>query len=135
MKRLVLGFFIAVVLVAPLVAQGQRTTWPSSAMLAAQTSTGSSTPVHPVYWVQTYHATGFTTAAAGAATIIIEVSNLESPATATTVDWVTACTITLTLATTQTGEGCVIAAPWRTVRARLSVLSGTGASVSVRMGS
>lgn len=85
---------------------------------------------------RTFHAYGTTSSGAGSATIMVEVSNFADPGTAANgQNWVTAATITLTLATTQSGDGVAIDAAWRWVRARLSAISGTGATVSVLMGS
>lgn len=83
----------------------------------------------------TFHAYGTTSAGSGSATIVIEVSNEASPSTAATaVDWITAGTITLTLGTTQVDDGFSMNAAWRWVRARLSAISGTDATVYVRIG-
>ena len=128
MRRLLIA--VCVLLLAVPVAAQVR----ASFLLEAAVATGSGTPARMPGPYVTLQAYGETSAATGAATIIIEVSNLESPATATTVDWVTACTITLTLGTTRTGDGCSMQAPWRHIRARVSALSGTGASVNVRIG-
>lgn len=83
---------------------------------------------------RTFQAMGTTSAAAGAATIIFEASNVASPNIATAVDWTTLGTITLTLGTTQTNDGFVSDASWRWVRARLSAISGTDATVSAYLG-
>jgi hypothetical protein len=74
---------------------------------------------------------GTTTAGAGAATIIIEVSNVDAPAASTDVDWKTAGTITLTLGTTQTNDAFTIDAPYKWCRAQVTAISGTNASVNV----
>jgi hypothetical protein len=76
---------------------------------------------------------GATTAGAGSATILIEVSALPTPAA--TLDWVTAGTITLAaLATTRTTDGFAMNAPWKWARARVTAISGTNATVSCYMG-
>lgn len=67
---------------------------------------------------------GTTTAGSGASVITIEVSNNGT-------SWQTAGTITLTLGTTQTSDGFAIDAPWFFIRANVTSISGTGASVSV----
>lgn len=102
------------------------------ALLSAVAVTGSGTAVTPSASARTFHVFGQTTAGAGATTVVIEVSNLSTPAT--DADWVTGCTITLTLGTTRTGDGCVMTAAWAWVRARVSAISGTGATVSAQMG-
>lgn len=71
----------------------------------------------------TFQATGFTTSGVGAATIAIEVSNDG-------LVWLTLGTITLTLGTTITGDGFAADAPWGMLRANVTAISGTGASVS-----
>lgn len=79
---------------------------------------------------RTFMASGETTAGAGAATVLIQVSNDKS----NTANWMTAGTISLTLGTTTTADGLVIDAPWEFVRANVSAISGTGADVTVTMG-
>ncbi|HMJ02425.1 MAG TPA: hypothetical protein VK506_05760 [Conexibacter sp.] len=131
MKQLLLA--IALVLAPALVeAQGQRTMFVTTGMLTAQATTTSSQAFKPATGSTTFEAYGLTTAGAGAATVIIEVSNVENPTVDT--EWITAGTITLTLGTTQTADGFAMYAAWRNVRARLSAISGTGATVNVRMG-
>lgn len=77
---------------------------------------------------KTFQAVGTTTAGAGAATVIIEVTNdLTWP-------WITLGTITLVLGTVATSDGLAMLAGWKYVRARLSAISGTGAVVSVAVG-
>ena len=115
----------------PIFAQA-RTTWPSTPMLTGVLVTVSSAAMRPASVKRTFQASGFTTAGAGASTIIIEVSNLDPPGAN---DWVVAGTITLTLGTTPTSDGFVTDAPWTFVRARVSAISGTNAAVSVVMGS
>jgi len=87
----------------------------------------------------TFQAIGETSAGSGSATIKIEVSNEAVPATDTSgddyADWIEAGTITLTLSTTKATDGFTIDAPWRWVRANLTAISGTDATVSVRKGS
>ena len=75
----------------------------------------------------TIQASGSTTAGSGSATIVIEVSNDDT-------NWITAGTITLTLGTTSTTDGFTTDAPWKYIRARVTALSGTGASVTALMG-
>ena len=77
---------------------------------------------------KTFQAVGTTTAGAGAATIVIEVTNNN------TWPWITLGTITLVLGTTATSDGLAMLAGWKYVRARLSAISGTGAKVSVAVG-
>lgn len=85
----------------------------------------------------TFSASGETSAGAGSATIQIQVSNADDPSeTAVSGDshgaWITAGTITLTLATTVSSDGFAINAPWKWARAWISAISGTDATVNVR---
>lgn len=98
-------------------------------LLNAATAVTSSEAVEPFHTNRTFQASGATTAGAGAATVIIEVRNHEDAA------WTTLATISLTLGTTAVSDGAASSAAWRHVRARLSAISGTGATVSVYMGS
>lgn len=106
----------------------------SVVLLSGATATGYSEVMEPVAKNRTFQAQGSTGSGTGAATIIIQVSNLPSPATGTDVDWITLATITLTLGTTKTTDGFATDAPWRHARAKLSAISGTGATVSAWMG-
>lgn len=67
---------------------------------------------------------GTTSSGSGASSINIEVSNSGN-------SWITAGTIGLTLGTTQTSDGFAMDAPWLYIRANVTSISGTGASVSV----
>lgn len=80
---------------------------------------------------RTFQATGTTTAGAGSATIVVQVSNVPNPGAN---DWVTLGTITLTLGTTSTTDGIATAAAWDYVRGNVTAISGTGASVNLYMG-
>ena len=78
---------------------------------------------------QTFQAAGTTTAGAGAATILIQVSNNNS-------DWITMGTITLVLGTTSTSDGFASNAAWKYVRAFIDMagVTGTNGTVTVTMG-
>jgi len=76
---------------------------------------------------RSFQATGVTTAGAGSATVKIQVSNDETA-------WLDLGTITLTLSTSAASDGFSTIAPWAFVRANLTAISGTGASVTVSMG-
>ena len=76
----------------------------------------------------TFQAIGTTTAGAGAASIDIEVSNNG-------VNWLVLGTITLTLGVTAVSDGFAANAAWLYTRADLKTVSGTGAAVTVLMGS
>jgi hypothetical protein len=77
----------------------------------------------------TFQAYGTTTAGGGTVTVLIQGSNIDLDAA-----FITIGTITLTLGTTVTSDGFVTSAPWKYVRANVSAISGTGASVNVLMG-
>ena len=76
---------------------------------------------------RTFQATGATSAGAGAATVNVQASNDG-------VNWILIATISLVLSTTSATDGLASDAPWRYVRADLSALSGTDATVTVTMG-
>jgi hypothetical protein len=75
----------------------------------------------------TFQVIGSTTAAAGAVSVDIEVSNNN-------VNWLKFSTISLVLATTAATDGVVLDAPWGFVRAKVASISGTGAKVTVLLG-
>ena len=104
----------------------------SVAILSAAIATGAGSAHQPQSDIRTFQATGATSAGAGAATIKIQGSNVPEPSVDG--DWVDLGTITLTLSTTKTGDGFVSEAPWRHVRANVTAISGTDASVSAYMG-
>ena len=74
-----------------------------------------------------FQAHGRTTAGAGSATVLIQ-GSLDGT------HWVTLLTISLVLATTETTDGGTTDAPWKFVRASLTAIAGTGATVDVMMG-
>lgn len=92
---------------------------------ATATGAGSTFELHARQC--TFQATGTTTAGSGAATIAIRVSNDK-------VTWLTLGTISLTLSTVASGDGFASDAAWAYVRANVTAISGTGASVTVTMG-
>lgn len=96
----------------------------SQTMLSEATSTDTSESF--TLWGDSFsfQATGQTTAGAGAAQILIEVSNDDS-------NWMTLLTIDLTLSTSTTSDGCASLGVWKYHRARVASISGTGAAVSV----
>jgi hypothetical protein len=106
----------------------------SVALLTAATTTSSGEAMSIRCDNRTFQAMGTTTAGSGAAAIVIEASNKTTPVTGTNVDWTTLGTISLTLGTTQTNDGFVSYAAWRWVRARVSSISGTNASVDAFAG-
>lgn len=108
--------------------QGIRKVGVLPLLTAATSSSATSSGVEPYHTNRSFEAFGSTASGSGAATILIEVQNSENS------DWHTLCTFTLTLGTSVAGDGAVSNAAWRYVRARVTALSGTGASVSVNMG-
>jgi hypothetical protein len=78
---------------------------------------------------RTWQASGQTSSGSGAATIVIEVSNVDEADT-----FMELGTITLVLGTTDTADGFTTCAPWVYARARVSAISGTGASVTISLG-
>ena len=67
------------------------------------------------------------------ATVDIQVTNEDETATGVKANWVAFGTITLTGTTTATGGFCTEAS-WRWVRAAVTNVTGTGATVEVLMG-
>lgn len=104
----------------------------SVAILSAAIATGAGSAHQPRNDIRTFQATGTTSAGAGAATVKIQGSNVPTPAVDG--DWVDLATIALTLATTKSGDGFVSNAPWLHVRANITAISGTDATVNVYMG-
>jgi|GEM_PF-6018174 len=76
-----------------------------------------------------FQATGETSAAAGAATIVIEGHMISDPSE--TKVWETIDTLALTLGTTTTSDSGNTQTPFLAVRARVSAISGTDATVRV----
>lgn len=103
-------------------------------ILSSATATGYSDPQQARDVYRTFQAMGTTSAGAGAATIVIQVSNKATPTLTTDVDWITLGTISLTLGTTQTSDGFSSVGGWRWVRTKISAISGTTATVNAWMG-
>ncbi len=100
----------------------------SVTILNAATATGAGSQFGVPEAEKTFHVSGFTTAGAGSATVKIQVSNdLTKP-------WVDLATVTLTLGTTPVSDGFATQSSWLWVRANVTALSGTGASVSASLG-
>jgi hypothetical protein len=74
-----------------------------------------------------FQAKGTTSAGAGAATVLVQVSCNNS-------DWITLGTITLTLGTVSTSDGLASSASWPYVRGNITAISGTTATVTLYMG-
>jgi hypothetical protein len=101
-------------------------------LLSAVIATGAGPSHQPWGEKRTFHATGTTSAGAGAATIIVEASSVDAPSLDG--DWVELGTITLVLAVTRSSDGFASDAAWRHVRGRVSAISGTNATVTLWMG-
>lgn len=102
-----------------------------TALQTAAIATSTSPSIKPWGAKRTFYANGTTSAGVGAATILIEVSDVDS---ASNGDWITAATITLTLGTTTTSDGFASDAAWRFVRSRITAISGTDATVNIYVG-
>ena len=75
----------------------------------------------------TFQAVGTVSTSIGAATVKIQVSNDGT-------NWIDLGTITLTLATSASSDGLSAFAAWAYVRANVTAISGTDATVTVTMG-
>lgn len=93
----------------------------------AATTTATSSVHEPIGPYKTFQATGTTSAGAGAATIVIEVSNDG-------VTYATLDTLSLTLSTTSSTDIGLSADAYRYYRARISAISGTDATVTTTLG-
>lgn len=98
------------------------------------TAVGTSDPYYLWGAKQTFHATGQTTAGAGAVVVKIFGSNMDAPNKAVAGDWVELGEISLVLSTTKTGDSFAIDAPYRFFRAEVMSISGTNAAVSLLAG-
>lgn len=96
-------------------------------LLSSVIATGAGASVNHYDSRCTFQASGTTSAGAGAATIVVQVSNDNT-------NWLTAGTISLTLSTTSTTDGFVLDAKWVYIRGNVTAISGTNATVSLVMG-
>jgi hypothetical protein len=71
-----------------------------------------------------FHIIHSTTSGAGAAVVVVQVSNDAT-------NWLDAATFTLTLSTTPTSEAFCRNGPWKYVRGKVNSISGTGASITL----
>lgn len=96
-------------------------------LITDSTTTVTSNSLQPLTGKRTMQAKGITSSGAGAATILVEVTNdLNFP-------WETQATLTLTLGTTVTSDSVSVEATFKYQRIRISAISGTGATVSANM--
>lgn len=100
-------------------------------LLKDQTAVTATTGLGEDVWHtnRTYEVSGHTSAGAGATDVVIEVRNSELAA------WKTLATVSLVLGTTEVSDGFASQAAWRFVRARITAISGTDATVSANVGS
>ena len=100
--------------------------------VTSTTSTGASSPIFKESPYSAFQAivTGTGTVTG---TINIDVTNEDATAQGTKSNWITIGTITLSGTTTAT-DGFTTVAPWRYVRANVTAISGTGATVQILMG-
>ena len=96
-------------------------------LLDSKTTTGAGTQIFKDSPLATFQVSGLVTASTGAAVVLIQFSNDGT-------NWITGGTVTLTLGTSATSDGFTTNAPWKYVRANVSSISGTNASVSAVMG-
>lgn len=95
-------------------------------LLSSAIATGAATAHRSPNRTKTYQASGTTSAGAGASTIVIQGSNNNST-------WVTIGTITLTLSTTASSDAFTSDDRFTYVRANVTAISGTDATVSAYM--
>jgi hypothetical protein len=104
----------------------------SNALLSAATATGAGRAVNMHQAKLSFQAVGRTTSGAGTATVSIEVSDVPTPTQDS--HWMQAMEIELTLTNTaDVSDGQQIDAKWKWVRANVTAISGTNASVDVYM--
>ena len=130
MKRIIAVLALAL---CSLVAMAQQQ-FSSVQILTSATATGAGEVHQPRCSLRTFQANGTTSAGAGSATIVIRGSNLSAPVAATAGHWVDLGTITLTLSTTLSGDGVALFSTWRHVKAHVTAISGTDATVNAYMG-
>lgn len=102
---------------------------------AAGITTATPTYGTPVYKDSPYASFQAIETGTGAvtATVIVQASNDEATYKGNASNWITIATITLS-GTTSTTDGFTTVAPWKYVRAGVTAISGTGATVKVLMG-
>jgi hypothetical protein len=96
------------------------------------TATGASSPIYKESPWSTFQAivTGTGTVSA---TVVMQGSNEDATFNGTKANWVTINTFTLSGTTTAT-DGYTSVSTWRYVRANITAVSGTGATVEIIMG-
>lgn len=101
-------------------------------MLVGETAIGSGPwiGVGKISAKAAFQVAGQTSSGTGSVTVRIEGSNFANPVAG---EEVQVTEITLALSTTRASAGAVVDLPWRNVRARVTAISGTGASADVMM--
>jgi hypothetical protein len=105
--------------------------------LTPDTGITTATPTYgtPVYKDSPYASFQAIESGTGAvtATVVIQASNDQATFEGSTSNWITIGTISLS-GTTSTTDGFTTVAPWKYVRAGVTAISGTSATVKVLMG-
>jgi hypothetical protein len=96
-------------------------------LVSAAIATGAASARTNPAAMKTYQASGTTSAGSGAATILIQGANDAT-------NWETIGTISLTLGTAATSASFASNDRYSSIRANVSAISGTGASVSATVG-
>lgn len=100
----------------------------TTTLLSGAIATGAGGSFQPFGSKKVFQAYGTTSAGSGSATVKIQASITGS-------HWIDLATITLTLGTTVTSDGFASDTVWPYVRANITALSGTDATVTAVMGS
>lgn len=114
------------------VKSGEQPRYFSFSGVNSTTATGSSNPTFKESPYGAFQAI-VTGTGAVSATVNIQVCNQEDTFNGVKSNWITMGTISLSGTTTAT-DGFTTICPWRYVRANVSAISGTGATVEVIMG-
>jgi hypothetical protein len=101
----------------------------AAAIFHEATTTSTSDVVNLTGDVRSWQVAGSTSSGAGAATVVIEVSNVNDSNS-----FMELATLSIVLSTTLSSEGFTACIPWKYTRARVSAISGTGASIQVYTG-
>lgn len=127
MKRILFSILATCMLLAASAGLAQDKRINRHNILVAATATGAGATVDGIGAAKTYQVVGATTAGSGSAVVAIQCSNDGS-------NWDTLGTITLTLSTTSSSNSFASSDRCYRIRANVTTLSGTGASVSVYAG-
>lgn len=112
----------------------QRYNIDSVTMLEGATAADTRSEDHtPRHYQLSFQVVGRTSSGAGSATVVIEASNVR-PSPSDDGHYIELGTMSLVLSPADESDGFAINAPYAHIRARLSAISGTGASVDLYMG-